>query len=193
MIHQEIWQWRDNPDFSQHVWGPEPHEEDTWIHAAYRCDSAGALNVFPLWVEAKHKKPEPATVSFAHAMAQSRWEHDDAWSRAAMCSLYCPSNGIPAPITDRHLPDQVEDVLDLSGGYLLWGFQFDALCSMAGICQQTSRSLRKGFNTRLAKTWRESEAHTIGGRISLRLIIDSRMHSFIRHQPFMKSPIFTPP
>jgi hypothetical protein len=187
VIKQEIWLWEDRPELSHHIWGPERHDAKVWIHAAYAQSlTASSSRLLPFWVSSSHTRPELANVSFAHSVAKSNWQRD-AWSMASMSALYNPREGIPDPIIDRQLPAAVEDLLDLSGGYLLWRFQFEALCSMAGVSRQATEELRKGFNSKSVKASREAEIYSIYHGISLRFIIDGRMITRIRHTPCMNA------
>ena len=114
----------------------------------YHYSEAVLLGDSIIWGHSGHEL-EKSKYKFLDCLKISKWEKDH-WSITTAISLYNPQTGIPDPITVRDMDQKVEAILDVSGGYLLWNFQFFMLLDLLGIGRDKFEDVRKSFNQRKA-------------------------------------------
>lgn len=183
-IKQGVWQWDEHPILAAHIFGPRHPDLDKWIHAAYRETSCGSLYAYdPLWGRVGRDRPAPAAITLAQALSDSHWDVSNSWHMAAASALYQPDRGIPSPIEKRPYSDCVEDILGLSGGYLIWAFQLEIIWHLMNLPEDCLEPFRKGINMRSADAWREAEGHKLPDGNSLLSLLQDRLLTGIKKHP----------
>ena len=170
MITQQRWHIDERPELIDKVWGRGwdlEEEEPMPFTETILCDGE------VVWSIMGNEQYNEPVIPFYDAFMDSEWQNDP-WSIASALDLYSCWRPLEDPHLERTFPPEVESILDISQGHVLWFFQVESLADLTGEPFRNIENIPKAFNTKRPQKIEDSNDYLINESLSLYDVLRAR-------------------